>query len=313
MPPDSGGNVYSVRAGVRRWYALRQSRQIDISGIRVVCLALGPYRNLSTLTGSILFLHPNCQVLNHAGVRIFGSRHVDFIAGYSPKRFDAFVRYAVQISGGGRRGKYGGSIVHSHAFAPGYPMAGVYAETHGAVLRKEQIRTLFWKEPLPTSNRIRDCGFDIDDVLAREQRLRFLMPVRNPMDCAVSSMRTGHSQFFASTRRRSPFAEVLSAVIDELAWFEDLRVRHPGRFLRFFEYDPAAVTLQRLARFLRLDMDSRWFAAAQKAFAISHGYEHPGSRVRLYRDLVTDRLAAHPELVTALLKFTEKQAHIEVL
>lgn len=310
---ETGGNVYSVTAGVRRWYALRQSRQIDISDIGVVCLALGPYRNLSTLTGSILFLHPHCQVLNHGGVRIFGDRRVDFIADYSPQRFDAFVRYAVQISNGGRRGKYGGSIVHSHAFDASYPMADVYAESHGAVLRKDRIRTLFWKEPLPTANRIRDCGLDIDDVLAREPRLRFLMPVRNPLDCAVSCMRTGHSQLFAATGPGSSFAEVLSAVIDEFAWFEDLRVRHPDRFLRFFEYDPAPVTLERLARFLRLDIDGKWFAASQKAFAVSDGYEHPESRVSLYRDLVTDKLAAHPELVTDLLRFTEKQGHIEVL
>ena len=305
--------MYSVRAGVRRWYALRQSRQIDISDIRVVCLALGPYRNLSTLTGSILFLHPHCQVLNHGGVRIFGNRHVDFISEYSPQRFDAFVRNAVQISGGGRRGKYGGSIVHSHAFDAIHPMADVYAELYGAVLRKQRIRTLFWKESLPTANRIRDCGFDIDDVLAREQRLRFLMPVRNPLDCAVSSTRTGHSRLFPATNPGSPFAEVLSAVIDEFAWFEDLRVRHPGRFLRFFEYDPAAVTLERLARFLRLDMDSQWLAAAQEAFAISGGYEHPESRVGLYRDLVRDKLAAHPQLMTDLLKFTEKRGRAEVL
>ena len=153
MPGRRGGNVYSVREGVKRWHAQRQSRQIDISEIRVVCLALGPYRNLSTLTGSILFLHPHCQVLNHGGVRIFGDSHVDFISEYSPQRFDAFVRYAVQISGGGRRGKYGGSILHSHAFDASYPMAGVYAESHGSISRKKHIHALFWKEPLPTANR----------------------------------------------------------------------------------------------------------------------------------------------------------------
>ncbi len=295
--------MYSVREGVKRWHALRQSRQIDISEIRVVCLALGPYRNLSTLTGSILFLHPHCQVLNHGGVRIFGDSHVDFISEYSPQRFDAFMRYAVQISGGGRRGKYGGSILHSHAFDASYPMAGVYAESHGSIFRKKHIHTLFWKEPLPTANRIRDYGFDIDDVLAREERLRFLMPVRNPMDCAVSCTRTGHSQLFPATSPGSPFAEVLSAIIDEFAWFEDLRNRHPGRFLRFCEYDPAAVTLERLARFLHLEVDSAWIAAAQKAFAVTAGYEHPVSRVELYRDLVRHKLAAHPELMTDLLEF----------
>lgn len=297
--------MYSVRESLERWYALRKSRQIDISEIQVVCLALGPYRNLSTLTSSILFLHPHCQVLNHGGVRIFGDKHVDFIGAYSPQRFDAFIRYAVQISGGGRRGRYGGSIIHSHAFDPSYPMASVYAESHGAVFRKERIHTLFWKESLPTANRIRESGFDIDDVLSREKRLRFLMPVRNPLDCAASCTKTGHSRFFPATNSDSPFAEVLSAIIDEFAWFEALRKRHPERFLRFYEYEPAAVTLEQLARFLRLDVDSEWVACAQKAFAVNGGYEHDESRIELYRDLVRGRLAAHPELMMGLLKFAK--------
>ena len=43
----------------------------------IVCL-LGPYRNLSTLTASIAALHPNCQVLNHAGEKILNNDSLDF-------------------------------------------------------------------------------------------------------------------------------------------------------------------------------------------------------------------------------------------
>ena len=58
---------------------LRESRYLDIQDIESVCLTLGPYRNLTTLTASVLYLHPNCQVLNHAGNRIYGKRKIDFL------------------------------------------------------------------------------------------------------------------------------------------------------------------------------------------------------------------------------------------
>ena len=62
---------------------LRTSRYLDIQDIESVCLTLGPYRNLTTLTASVLFLHPNCQVLNHAGIRIYGNRQIDFLWDYN--------------------------------------------------------------------------------------------------------------------------------------------------------------------------------------------------------------------------------------
>jgi hypothetical protein len=69
-------------------------------------MTLGPYRNLTTLTASVLFLHPNCQVLNHAGNRIFGDEELDFIANYNNEIFEAFTRYAIYISQKGTRGDY---------------------------------------------------------------------------------------------------------------------------------------------------------------------------------------------------------------
>ena len=53
---------------------------VDPSQLRSVCLALGPYRNLTTLTAGILSLHPQCQVLNHAGVRLLPDPERNFLA-----------------------------------------------------------------------------------------------------------------------------------------------------------------------------------------------------------------------------------------
>ncbi|MCW5878805.1 MAG: hypothetical protein KIS80_08075, partial [Anaerolineales bacterium] len=58
----------------------RQAAIID--GLESVCLFLGPYRNLTTLTASMLSLHPECQVLNHAGTRVFPNKNLNFIEEY---------------------------------------------------------------------------------------------------------------------------------------------------------------------------------------------------------------------------------------
>jgi len=50
------------------------SRNMDINNIESVCITLGPYRNLTTLTASVLFLHPNCKVLNYAARRVYGRK-----------------------------------------------------------------------------------------------------------------------------------------------------------------------------------------------------------------------------------------------
>ena len=160
------------------------SKAIGTENVRTVCLALGPYRNLTTLTASILFLHPNCQVLNHAGERIFGDSRLDFLRQYSDAIFEGFLRYAICISQGGKRGAYGGSITLSHAFDEEHEMQQLFQAAGGKLL-KEDVRSLFWKESLLISSYIRENAVDLSDLFSRNDKLRFLQPVRSPIDCAA--------------------------------------------------------------------------------------------------------------------------------
>src|SRR4029079_11065585 len=107
--------LWRVHLSKNRDIAAAQNLSID--DLRTVCLFLGPYRNLTTLTASILFLHPHCQVLNHAASRIFGDKRIDFLDGYDDEKFKTFVRYAIHASGSGGRGKIGGSLTPSPAIA----------------------------------------------------------------------------------------------------------------------------------------------------------------------------------------------------
>jgi hypothetical protein len=209
--------------------ALLSSRFIDISKCESVCLALGPYRNLTTLTAATIFLHPNCQVLNHAGGRIYGHKQVDFLSDYSIKKFNRFIQFAIKLSTSGKSGKYGGTITSSHAFGPKHPMKEVYSHT-GEGLLKRNIKCLFWKESLRTSNVIRDRNVDLDFIFKNDRRLRFLMPIRNPMDCTLSNLRTAHVNIFTNIKDITSEIEVANAVLDEILWFADLQERYPDRF-----------------------------------------------------------------------------------
>lgn len=282
---------------------LKASKQLDISGINTVCLALGPYRNLTTLTASVLFLHPNCQVLNHGGARIFGNPSVDFLSSYSKDKLDAFIAFALTISGKGERGGGGGSITHSHAFDDKHKLKDIYAKSSVAQGGKSDIQSLFWKESLHTSNLLQNQGTDVAALLAQEPRLRFLMPIRNPLDCAVSNQKTGHVGIFRGLKKDAPLDEVLVAILDEIYWFAALKQANPDRFFSYFEHSVNDTMLHDMAAFLQLSPDPEWLSNALAAMEINSSYQHSPELITLYTQYVDKQRAAFPELSAELLKF----------
>jgi hypothetical protein len=286
---------------------LSRSRRLDIHDVESVCLALGPYRNLTTLTASTLFLHPNCQVLNHAGNRVYGNRQVDFLQDFSEEKLDRFLQFAIQISATGHKGDLGGSITYSHAFNPKRYKTREICEKAGVGARKERIKSLFWKESLRTSNVIRERRVDLGDILEKDARLRFLLPVRNPMDCAVSNLKTGHVNLFPGLTRSSPTEEVVEAILDEIFWFAELRGEFPDRFHYFFEHEISPTMLADLARFLELDSDETWIDNALAAMKINPGYDHDDSVVCFYLDYVNSKCASFPELSRGLRAFVDRR------
>lgn len=286
------------------------ARKIDVSQCRSVCLALGPYRNLTTMTAATLFLHPECQVLNHAGGRIYGNRRLDFFAAYSPERFQRFLRHAVYLSRGGGRGNRGGSIVHSHAFDPEHETRKEF-ERSGQTLLKTHIRSLFWKESLRTNRHIRACGNNLSPLLEAEPRLRFLMPVRNPLDCAVSNLKTGHAMGFEQLQaqpHKMDVHEVVAAVLDEIRWFADWQAQYPERFFSFTELEISRAMLEQLAGFLELSADSKWLDQAEALMVTKGGYAHEHGDWAFFRDAVQLRFADHPEWKQRLLAFLPANA-----
>ena len=280
------------------------SKNTDISKIHCVCLTLGPYRNLTTLTASIIALHPYCQVLNHAGKRIFHDNKLNFFQNYNEAKFDDFVRYAVYASKKGTTGEYGGSITFSHAFQHG-EMRKRYRKRYGNSLMKKEVQCLFWKESLRTANSIKENNVDLGKIFSKNTMIRFLMPIRNPLNCAFSNIKTGHVNIFPTLNKDSAFEEVLAAVLNELKWFLELRKKYPERLFYYFENNFSKEKLLKLAEFLGVEPDRQWCEDALATFKIKSSYDHSVDKIRFYNDFVVENFSAYPELLKHLLKFAD--------
>ena len=266
---------------------------MNAAEIRTHAVFLGPYRNLTTLTASILALHPRCQVLNHAGSRILARDDLDFFRDPSTATMERFVAFALEESRGGRRGDHGGSITLSHAFERG-PIAEAYADRYGDVAVKERVDSLVWKDSLRVSKHLRESGCDVRRLLDALPGLRFLLPVRNPLDCTASNCRTGHAAHLEFVGDPKDPGQVLTAVLGELAWFRSWERERPDRFRSFFANAPGAEVVAALSRFLDLEPDDRWTRDAVRCFDVRPGGEPGDALRRAYDRECRERFASDP-------------------
>ena len=276
-------------------------RKAEPEQLKSVCLMLGPYRNLTTLTASIMALHPKTQVLNHAGKRIYHLKQTNFFQNYTDRTFENFCRYAVAISSGGKRGDYGGSITLSHAFANHGRMGKLYRARYGDKVIKDEIQCLFWKESMRTCNMIRENQVDLNALFKQNRILRFLMPIRNPLDCALSNMKTGHTKYIHTLSKIEP-EQVLDAIMQEISWFMTLHEKHPDRFFYYIQNQFDRTTLVQLAEFLNLDPDEQWIKDALEVYVMRKPYSYTPGLIRQYKKSL-EHLNHIPELKSRLEEF----------
>jgi hypothetical protein len=289
-------------------HELEPSAEITPEQLESVCILLGPYRNLTTLTSSVLSLHPQCSVLNHAGLRTLQNQRLNFLADYSPDKFLEFARYAGFASRSGTRGPYGGDIRLSHAFDR-EPMRQAQARLQGSA--GGPTTCLVWKDSHLVTNFLRSAQVDVPRLLRCNEKIKFLLPIRNPIDCAISNLRTGHVQFFAAFHGISPASsleELVRAVLDEIAWFVTLQENsgRPENFFFYFEHQMGRAVLEKLLEFLRLSPDEAYLTATADAFKAGRGRRKEERIVSLYADQVTQKFRRHPEIRDALLQFAHR-------
>lgn len=265
---------------------------------------LGPYRNLTTLSASLVALHENCRVLNHAGEEILADPGLNFFAGYTPAKFNAFVRFAHWASEGGAGGQLGGSIVHSHAFRRP-AMRQAYEERRAGSRGRERTCCLLWKESLRTNNAVRQHRTDLAGILRENPMLRFLMPIRFPLDCARSNLKTGHVRLFPGLQEGASETAVLDAILEEIRWFFDWHHRSPDRFFYFYQHRFDAEKVRELGRFLDLPDDDGWVEAVLGAYVLDASYSHSEELRSYYDTRVREVFADRPEVMEALLEMNQ--------
>ncbi|MEX1248252.1 MAG: hypothetical protein WEA61_07180 [Anaerolineales bacterium] len=280
----------------------REATTID--GLRSVCLFLGPYRNLTSLTASVLFLHPECQVLNHAGSRILPREEWNFLVNYSDEKFRRFCHVALTLSQGGARGGHGGSVVLSHAFAEHPEMWRTYRARFGTRLLKRSVKSLVWKESEKVGEFIRKNGADLGQLVKNNPRLRFLLPIRNPLDCSLSLSRIGISKFYPQFNDNDLFP-LLKTILEEIKWFVELAEEHSEHFLHYFQDEVDSHIFRRLARFLGLAEDPRWISDALNVYQLKRPYTYNADLKHYYAEMVEALFHRRPEFRDHLVKMMQ--------
>jgi len=265
---------------------------------RHLAILLGPYRNLSTLTSAVLSLHPDIQVLNHAGERLWTDPHLDFLAHPEPAILASFMDAAWSLSVGGERGVVGGSILYSHAYDDP-SMKALYSGPYGDETVKAGADWLVWKESMRVQNRLMDTPGLFEALCASFPDLRFILPLRNALHCAISNQTTGHSPTLRLPANAS-VSKVLDAVLQAFEWALDKREKFPDRVFAFTQDTPPARLLPDLARFLGVSQDERWIEEGAKAFAVRDRYNIPPVLAAMAREQVVSRLSRWPDIAAAL-------------
>lgn len=280
-----------------------------IEGLNSVCLFLGPYRNLTTLTASFLFLHPEIQVFDHGSPRIFAKENLNFFSTYSEERFNNFAHYLITMSQGGSRGKYGGSMIVSHAFADNEDLRHLYFKRYGSRLRKRSIKSLVWKEPQRLTQKLRNEEIDLIELIKENNKLRFFLPIRNPLDCAQSITRMGGTRWYGDVIR-GDIKKALDLILSDFKWFFDQREKSKEQFFHFYQNQLSENTLIDIADFLGVARDKRWIQDCLEVYKIRARYQHEEKLLTHYKRRVAELFSEHEELKEGLLNFAKQKRNL---
>jgi hypothetical protein len=276
-------------------WQLESRKKQDLSWqkeLKTICILLGPYRNLTTLTASIFSLHPHCQTLNHAGTRILPNKQLNFLKEYSDGKFKQFCQFAIFASQRGKGGHYGGSMLYSHAFNNS-SIRNSYKKRYNDATLKQNIQCILWKESLRVNNFIRKNKVNLENLFRQNELIRFLLPIRNPIDCAVSNYITWHSVTMKNLKKDT-IIDILDEIINEIKWFLDLEKKYPERFKHFFQDELGEQTLTKLREYLKLSADGKWLQDSIECIKLKKSYNYKNEWIKVYNDLIEHYLNDHP-------------------
>jgi hypothetical protein len=253
----------------------------------------------------LLWLHPQCQVLNHGSRLIDPKKHLWFLASEDSDEFRDFTtllaNLSIKVVGVEDCSPHVLRVVQEN---PGVEEA--FARLNGVppmAMLKDPMCSLVWKESQIMTNRLLHISINWDDLFTYNSKIRFLMPFRNPMDCAVSNHRQRKWIFFPGVDDNSPTL-MLRVVLAEFAWFVALNRRYPDKFFYFYE-DVTTETLEDLQTFLGLDYSQEWVDAVVALWKIRHPYIFSKSFADYCASMIRLHFVAWPEEGQRLVEYID--------
>jgi hypothetical protein len=246
-----------------------QVEQKSLEQLKTICIFLGPHRNLTTLTASVLALHPNCQILSHAGPRVFPVVERNFLDDYSEEKMNNFLHFAYVMSQTADRGEYGGSITVTHPFRDHEIIRETYRKRYGRKMVKDRVDCLIWKEAHLVQNYVDEHIIDLGTILEKNDKLRLIMPVRNPLHVALSFFsRDRFMDKFYKHLDRNDLESVLDDILGKMSRTIELSEAHPKQVMVFFENEISKDLFVRMADFLNISPDALWIKDTLRCFDV---------------------------------------------
>ena len=245
--------------------------------MNTICLTTVASRNLTTLFVSCCMLHPQIQTLNHCP-SMNESPKTDWLKDYSNEKINNFINRVKHINKHEINvDRDGGVIVTDHAFK-GYIKEAF--EKRYTTLIKEDMKSIVWKDS-PRNTKLL-MNQNIEELIKKNDKLRFILIIRNPMDTAKSSSNPGYN-----IRYRDPSKEeILTELFERYEWFFENEKKDPKHFMHFFQDEVSDELLERIEGFLMVDRDDRWRDDFKKSWVLKVSYDHASEFKELYKSLI---------------------------
>ena len=278
------------------------SFQEEIRPIKTVCIFLGPYRNLTTFSAALMSLHPNSQVLNHAAERVFGKESIDFFKNPSQEIFTNFLSFAILESLQGQRENYGGAIFLAHAY-DSEKMRSAYNSAYDSWL-KEKIECLVWKDSHAILNYIRKEQIDMESLLHFQQQIKFVLPIRHPLDCIKSNLKMNMIHHFNAPSTK--YEDLLEVLFEDYLFFLKLQKKYPNHFFTIFQ-NRYLDQIEELRQFLELTPSKKWLGMVHSVFSINKKAPPKRDLLRMCQQLIDAKFVEFPHFQKELSLLVSRQ------
>ena len=154
------------------------------------------------------------------------------------------------------------------------------------------------------TNKLRDYETGLESIISAGLdcgvNVKFLLPIRNPIDCVRSNIKTGHYRHL--TKETSSEA-IFSAVVNELRFFHEISEKFPSSTLLIREQEFGKHLLCHLADRLVISRDETWLEQASKLFVI-RARSQTSEDVEIYQTVVRRICSDRPDIREKLLNLS---------